>query len=86
MGVGGGSGVGTKVGRVQTGTSKGLLDAYQQMRSHQAEEDGTDERSANAPTPPSSIHSAPPAADPRSQAAIGGCIVSKQTKKKSGGQ
>lgn len=64
-----GDGVGTDGEHVQTGTSKGLLDAYQQMRSHQTQEDRTDERSANAPSPPppSSIHSALSAADLRSQ-------------------
>lgn len=63
---------------------KGLLDAYQQMRSHQTQEDGTDERSANAPPPPppsSSVHSALSAADLRSQATTGGHIVSRQTDK-----
>lgn len=30
---------------------KGLLDTYQQMRSHQTHEDRTDERNANAPPP-----------------------------------
>ncbi len=61
---------------------KGLLEAYQQMRSHQTQEDGTDERSANAPPPPppsSSVHSALSAADLRSQANTGGCIVSTHT-------
>lgn len=47
------------------------------MRSHQTQEDGEDERSANAPPPLSSIHSAPSAAGVRSQAARGGSVVSK---------
>lgn len=59
---------------------KGLLDAYQQMRSRQTQEDRTDERSVNAPPPPPPLskHSAPSAADLRSQAATGGCTVSKR--------
>lgn len=69
-----------KGGKSRLGTSNGPAGRLSTNALWEKQEDGTDERSANAPPPPARMFSALSAADLRGRATVrgGGCTVSKQ--------